>query len=150
MKQECKVDSLNTGIREFQRQAQYGYEESRRELARLYEELAQREKTLRETRIRIIHEVEDLKRVQEMRIDDFSRNALRESHASIQELTSQIQECKERMNYMNDSKEFEDVESISSGKLTHVPSQPAIVPSLGGMMSRDQSLRSETWNLLGT
>ena len=85
-----------------------------------------------------------------MRIDDFSRNALRESHASIQELTSQIQELQERMNYMNDSKEFEDVESISSGKLSHVPSQPAVVPSLGGMMSRDQSLRSETWILLGT
>ena len=50
LKQECKDDLLNTSIREFQRQAHsnrletndvnYGYEESRREQARLHEELA--------------------------------------------------------------------------------------------------------------
>ena len=57
----------------------YGDEESRREQARLHEELTQREKTLRETHIRSIHEVEELKRAQEMRIDEFSRNELRES-----------------------------------------------------------------------
>ena len=34
--------------------------------------------------------------------------------------------------------------------LSHVPSQPAIVPSLGGMLSRDHSLRLDTWNLPGT
>ena len=52
----------------------YGYKESRREQAGLHEELAQREKALRDTRIRNIHEVEELKRAQEMRIDEFSRN----------------------------------------------------------------------------
>ena len=51
---------------------------------------------------------------------------------------------------MNDSREFQDVESIFSGKLSHVPSQPAIVPSLCGMLSRDRSLRPATWKLLGT
>ena len=50
LKQECKKDTLNTCIREFQRQAHSnrlemdnvndGYEESRREQARLHEELA--------------------------------------------------------------------------------------------------------------
>ena len=50
------------------------------------------EASSRETRIRSIHEVEELKRAQEMRIDDFSMQKLRESHATIQELTSQIQE----------------------------------------------------------
>ena len=85
-----------------------------------------------------------------MRIDEFSRHGLRESHAAIQELTSQIQQLQERMNDMNDSREFHDVESICSGKLSHDPSQPAIVPSLGGMLSRDPSLRLETWNLLST
>ena len=43
------------------------------------------------------------------------------------------------MNYMKDSREFHDVESIRSGKLFHVPSQPAFVPSPGGMLSRDPS-----------
>ena len=65
--------------------------------ARLHEELAQREKARRETGIRSIFEVEELKRAQEMRIDEFSRNELRESHATIQELTSQIQELHESM-----------------------------------------------------
>ena len=49
-----------------------------------------------------------------------------------------------------DSREFQDAESICSGKLSQVPSQPAIVPSLGGMLSRDPNLRPDTWNLLGT
>ena len=76
LKQECKVYLLNTSIREFQRQshsnrleivyASHGYEESRREQARLHEELTQREKALRETHIRSTHEVEKLKRAQEM------------------------------------------------------------------------------------
>ena len=62
LKQECKVDTLNICIREFHRQAHSnrlemdsvncGYEESRREQARLHEELAQREKALRDIRIR--------------------------------------------------------------------------------------------------
>ena len=47
-----------------------------------------------------------------MRVDEFSRKESRESHATVQELTSQIQELQERMNYMNDSRKFQDVESI--------------------------------------
>ena len=56
-----------------------GCETSRREQARLHEELAQREGALRETHIRNIHEAEELKRAQEMQIDDFSSQELRES-----------------------------------------------------------------------
>ena len=106
MKQECKVYTLNTCSREFQRQAHSN---------RL------REKALRDTHIRIIHEVEELKRSQEMRIDEFSRNELRESHATIQELTSQIQELQERMNYTNDTRQFQGVESICSGNYHTFP-----------------------------
>ena len=68
----------------------------------------------------------------------------------MQELTSQIQELQERMNYMNDSREFQDLEAIYSGKLSHVSSQPAVVPSPRSMSSRDRSLRPDTWNLSGT
>ena len=91
-----------------------------------------------------------MKRAQEMRIAEFSRNVLRESHANIQELTSQIQEVQERTTHMNDAGELQDVDSIRSEKLSHAPSQPAIVPSLCGMLSRDKSLRLDTWYLLGT
>ena len=102
-----------------------GYEESRRLQPRLHEELAQREKALRDTRIRNIHEMEELKSAQEMRTDEFSIHKLKESHATMQELTSQKQELQERMIFLNDSKEFHDVETICSGKLSLVPSQPA-------------------------
>ena len=40
---------------------------------------------------------------------------------------------------MNDSKEFQDVESVCSGKLSRVPSQPAVVPSPRGMLGHDQA-----------
>ena len=73
LKQECKVDTLSICIREFQRQAHpnrleiycasQGNEESRTEQARLHEDLAQRERVLRDTRIRNIHEVEELTRL---------------------------------------------------------------------------------------
>ena len=89
-----------------------GCEESREEQARLHDELAQEERVLRETQIRSIHELGELKTAQEMGIDESSRNELRESHATMQELTSQIQELQEKVNFVNDSAEFQDVESI--------------------------------------
>ena len=56
----------------------FGYEESRREQVRLQEELALREKALRDPHIRNIHEMEELRRVREMRVDEFSVQKLRE------------------------------------------------------------------------
>ena len=86
-------------------------------------------------------------RAQEMRNDEFLQ-AMNwgESQAAIHELTSQKQELQERVNFLNDSGEFSRYE----GKLSHVPSQAAVVPSPRCMLSRDQSLRLGTWNLLGT
>ena len=52
------------------------------------EELAQRERALRETQIRSTHKVEELKRDQEMRIDDFSRQESRESQATRAHITN--------------------------------------------------------------
>ena len=42
------------------------------------------------------------------------------------------------------------MESICSGRLSYVSSQSAIVPSLSGVLSRDQSMPPDTWNLSGT
>ena len=84
-----------------------------------------------------MHEVEELKRAREMRIDEFSRKVLRKSQATFHELTSQIQELQKRVNIVNDSWEFQDVESACSGRLSDVPSQPAVVPSPRGMLSCD-------------
>ena len=60
-------------------------------------------------------------------------------------LTSQIQELQERVNSMNDSGEFQEIESIRRGKSSRVP-----VPSPRALSSSDQSLRSDTWNLSGS
>ena len=54
------------------------------------------------------------------------------------------------MKWKNDSREFQDVDSSYSGKFSHVPNQPAVIPSPCGTLSRDQSLRPDTWDLLGT
>ena len=57
---------------------------------------------------------------------------------------------RELTNSMNDSGEFQEVESNHSGRLSYVPSQPAAIPSSRTKSSRDQNLRPDTWNLSGT
>ena len=48
------------------------------------------------------------------------------------------------MNSVNDSGEFQEVESKYSGQFSHVPSQPAGIPSPRSMLSRDKSLTIDT------
>ena len=50
------------------------------------------------------------------------------------------------MCFLNDSKEFQGIDSICIGKLSHVPSQPAVVLSPPAI----RALRFDTWNLSGT
>ena len=96
--------------------AHQGYVETRRERVRLQEELVMKEKGLRDTQIRNMHEVGDMKRAQELRVDQFSVQKLGESHDTIQRLTSQIQDLQERMNCKSDSGEFQEVESNFCGR----------------------------------
>ena len=109
MKQEYKVESLNTCIGELQQQtyarrlelenAHHGHVESRREQIRLQEELVMKEKTVPDTQIRNIHEMGE------------SVQKLGESDDMVQKLTSQIQELQERVNCINDSGDFQEKES---------------------------------------
>ena len=92
-----------------------GYEQSRREQALLHEELADRERARRDTRIGSIQKLEELKREQEFRLEEFSIRKLVENH-------------------------FKDVESVRSGQSFHVPNQPALLPlhrEPGGLLSRE-------------
>ena len=75
-----------------------------------------------------MHDMGEMKRAQELRVDEDSVQKFRESHDTIQRLTAQVQELQERMNYLSDSGEFHEVESSSSGQISHVPSQPARNP----------------------
>ena len=71
-------------------------------------------KVLRETQIRSVHEMGEMKRAQELRVDEVSVQKLMENHETFQKLTSQLQEMQERVNSMNDWGEFQEVESNHS------------------------------------
>ena len=92
---------------------QHGYFESRREQVRPQEEM--KEKVLRDTQIRSVQEMGEMKRAQELRVDEFSVQKLGENHETIQKLSCQLQEMQDQMNSMNDSGEFQEVESNHSG-----------------------------------
>ena len=74
---------------------------------------------------------------------------LRESHKTIQQLAFQLQQIQEQMNSMNDPAYFQDVESSYSGRLSHVSSQPVMIPSSRFLLSRDKRLPVDTWNQSG-
>ena len=105
---------------------------------------------LRETRIKSLHEMEELKRVQEVRVDEISRRRLIENQDTINELTARIQELQNDVNCINDSRVFKDAESVRSGPF-HVPSQPALFPLYrgpGGLLSRNDQ-PPDIWNSQG-
>ena len=108
-----------------------------------------KEKVLRNTRIRNMHEMGEMKRVQELRVDEVSVQKLRENHEAIQQLTSQLQQMQEQMNSMLHSGDFQDVEPNYSGRLSYVSSQLAMIPSSRSMLSRDKTLPLDTWNQSG-
>ena len=53
------------------------------------------------------------------------------------------------MNSMKDSEDFQDVESNYCGRLSHVSSQPVMIPSSRALLSRDKRLPLDTWNQYG-
>ena len=66
-----------------------------------------------------------------------SRHILNET---IRRLTSQLQEMQEQMKSLNDSGDFQEVDSNHSGRLSYVPSQPAAIPSSRSFLSRYKRL----------
>ena len=86
------------------------------------------EKTLRETQIRNFHEMGEMKRAQELRVNEFSVQKLRESHETIQRL------------FFTNAGGIESQEGVS---------QPAAIPSSRSMLSRDKRLPLNTWNMSG-
>ena len=105
--------------------AHQGDEQHRRDQQLLHEQLLVQHRELREA-----HE-ESLRR-------------LIEDRDTILELTGKIQELQNEINCMNDSRDFQDAESIRSGH-SHVTSQPVFFPphpNPGGMLSRSLGMPS--------
>ena len=90
-----------------------------------------------------------MKRAQVQQVDEFSMQKLRENHETIQQLTFQLQQMQGQMNSLNSSGEFQDIESNCSGRLSHVSSQPEMIPSSRLLLSRDKRLPLDTWNQSG-
>ena len=88
--------------------------------------------------------MEELKGFQGSTFDAFSRRKLVEDRDAILVLTAKIQELQNETNCMNDSKDFQDAESVRSGH-AHVASQPTFFqphPDPGGMLSRSLGMPS--------
>ena len=102
-----------------------------------------------EVRDRSSQEMEELMRVQDWSMDEFFRQELRESQCAATQLTAQIQELQDKVNNMNDSREFQDVEAVCSSRLSHVPVHPPFASSPCGNSSRDQCQRPDTRILRG-
>ena len=91
----------------------------------------------------------EIQKAQELRVDEVSVQKLRENHETIQQLTFQLQQMHEQMNSINSSGEFQDVESNFCGRLSHVSSQPEMIPSSRSLLSLDKRLPLDTWNQSG-
>ena len=99
----------------------------RRDQQLLHEQLLQQNSELREAHHKSLST-----------FDTIARRKLVEDRDTILELTGKIQELQNEINCMNDSREFQDAESVRSGH-SHVPSQPVSFPPHpvpGGMLSR--------------
>ena len=135
------IQELNGSIESQRReidQTLAGDEQLRRDQQLLHEQLLEQNRDLREAHMKTLYEMEELKRVQELRFDEFSRRRMLEDQGTIDELTGRIQELQNEVNCMNDSRDFKDAESVRSWQF-HVPSQPALLPPFpdpSGMLSR--------------
>ena len=88
--------------------------------------------------------MEELKRFQGSTFDTISRRRLIEDRDTILELTDKIREWQSEINCLNDSRDFQDAESLRSG-LLHVTSRQVSFPPFrdpGGMLSRSTGMPS--------
>ena len=90
-------------------------------------QLLQQKLEFREAHQRSLTEKEELRKFQSSTFDTMARRRLVEDQNMFLELSGRIQELQNEINGMNDSKEFQDVESIRSGN-SHVTSRPVSFP----------------------
>ena len=116
----------------------------RRDQQLLHEQLLQQNSEVREAHQKSLNEVEELKKFQSSTFDTIARRRLIKDQDTILELTGKIQELKNEINCMNDSKDFQDAESIRT-RNSHVTSRPLSIPPHpipGGMLSRSIGMPS--------
>ena len=90
-------------------------------------QLLQQNLELREAHHKSLNEMKELRKFQSSTFDTIARRRLVEDQDTILALSGRIQELQNEVNCMNDSKEFQDAESIRRGN-SHVTSRPVSFP----------------------
>ena len=93
----------------------------------LQEELWRQQQDFREVHQQNLTEMKELRKFQSSTFDTLARRKLIEDQNTIMELSGRLQELQNEVNCMNDSKDFQDAESVRSGN-SHVTSQPMLFP----------------------
>ena len=91
-------------------------------------QLWQQKLEFREAHQRSLTEMEELRKFQSSAFDTMARRKFIEDQNTILELGQRVQELQNEVNCLNDSKDFQDAESIRSGN-SHVTSQPVSLPA---------------------
>ena len=86
-------------------------------------QLLQQKLEFREAHRRSLTEMKELRKFQSSTFDTMARRKFVEDQNTILELSGRVQELQNEVNCMNDSKDFQDAESIHSGN-SHVTSRP--------------------------
>ena len=93
----------------------------------LQEELLRQQQDFREVHQQDLIKIKELQKFQNSTFDEFTRQKFIEDQKTIMELSGRLQELQNEVNCMNDSKEFQDAESVRSGN-SHVTGQPGVFP----------------------
>ena len=94
----------------------------------LQEELLRQQQDFLEVHQQSLTEMEELRKLQSSTFYTLARRKLIEDQNTIMELSGRLQELQNEVNCMNDSKDFQDAESVRSGN-SHVTSQPMLFPT---------------------
>ena len=90
-------------------------------------ELWRQQQDFREVHQQNLTEMKELQKFQNSTFDELTRQKFIEDQNTIMELSGRLQELQNEVNCMNDSKDFQDAESVRSGN-SHVTSQPGVFP----------------------
>ena len=83
----------------------------------------------REVHQQSLTEMEELQKFQNSTFDTLTRRKLIEDQNTIMEISGRLQELQKEVNCMNDSKDFQDAESVRS-RNSHVTNQPMLFPNI--------------------
>ena len=93
----------------------------------LQEKLLRQQQDFREVHQQDLIKMKELQKFQNSTFDEFTKQKFIEDQKIIMELSGRLQELQNEVNCMNDSKDFQDAESVRSGN-SHVTSQPGVFP----------------------